>query len=194
MNTPSSAGSAKVTNSSCTASAFTMCTGIAPAVAPEATSAAMANAASRRKSRRPSNVQPPHPSDELVSVIESGIEEYDAGQCGAEPERDARIRAEPEAPPCAVAGGRIGAELFVRALHQIAIGEQQDDQRHLSPEHRRDEKSSNIARQHQEARYHGHGKGHQHGPVNRGELAQHVLLLLEARVEQKHVLREFATI
>src|ERR1019366_3685313 len=122
MNTPSAAGSGYVTNSSCAESAFRTCTGIAPAVAPTAASAAAANATSRRNSRRPGlpvSVQRPQSSDELVSVIGSGVQEYDARERRAEPERDARDRAELEARPRGVAGGRVGVQPLVRALDQI---------------------------------------------------------------------------
>src|SRR5450830_126850 len=97
------------------------CTGIAPAVPPTAASAATANAASRRNSRRPTSVQPSQSSEEFVSVIESGIAKYDAGECLAVPERDAGDGSELVMLPGAVAGGGVGVELLVRALDQIAI-------------------------------------------------------------------------
>src|ERR1019366_7675235 len=104
------------------------CTGIAPAVAPTAASAAAANARSRRNSRRsglPTSWQPPQSPDGLISVIDSGVQENDARERRAEPERDTRDGAELEARPRRVAGGRVGVQPLVRALHQIAVGEQQ---------------------------------------------------------------------
>src|ERR1035437_7680540 len=109
------------------------CTGIAPAVPPTAASAATTNAASRRNSRRPTNVQPPQSADECFSVIESGIEEYDAGKRRAEPERDAGDGTELEMLPGAVAGGGVGVELLVRALDQIAIDRSEEHTSELRP-------------------------------------------------------------
>src|SRR5579872_2925700 len=105
------------------------CTGSAPAVPPVTARPATASAASLRKSRRPTSVQPPQSAVEFLSVIESGIEENDARERRADPESDARDGTGLELLPRAVAGGRVGVEPFVRALEEPAVRQQHDDQR-----------------------------------------------------------------